>query len=138
VGAEQEQVVLAFLRCTEGREQDVDGLVALMAEDIVWQINVPAWMPRVGLAASRAEIERQNTMSTGILSGSEVVNIVSNDRVVFTERVDVFEMGTKRIALRINGVFEVTGGKVSAWREYYDSVDLARQLGVEPRFVVEA
>jgi len=35
-------------------------------------------------------------------------------------------------------VFEGTGGKISAWREYYDSVDLARQLGVDPSVMVEA
>jgi len=102
VGAEQEQVVVAFLRCTEGENQDVDGLLPLMAEDIVWQINVPSWRPRVGRDARPAEIERQNAISTGNLSGSKVLNIVSNDKVVFTERVDVFEMGTKRISLQIN------------------------------------
>jgi limonene-1,2-epoxide hydrolase len=39
--------------------------------------------------------------------------------------------------LRLNAVFEVVEGKIAAWREYYDNVDLARQLGVDPSSVVE-
>jgi limonene-1,2-epoxide hydrolase len=71
------------------------------------------------------------TTSTGMLPGSEVHNIASSGGGVFTERTDVFEMGDKRITFRVNAVFEVVDGKIAAWREYYDSVDLARQLGVE-------
>ncbi len=137
MGAVQEAVVLEFLGHSHGREQDVDAMTALMTDDIVWQINVPSWKPRVGRAAARAELLRQNTIATGALPGSEVRNLASNDGVVFTERTDTFEMGDQRVALHINAVFEVVNGRIAAWREYYDSVDLARQLGVEPRFVVE-
>lgn len=77
-------------------------------------------------------------MSTGGLPESEVLHIASNDGgVVFVEKIDVFEMGDKRITLRVNAVIEVRDGEIAAWREYYDSVDLARQLGVDPAVVVE-
>ena len=46
-------------------------------------------------------------------------------------------MGHKRITLRIAAVVEVVDGKIAAWREYYGSVDLARQLGVDPSSLVE-
>jgi len=137
MGKEQERVVMEFLGHGHGREQDVDRMTALMADDIVWQINVPSWKPRVGRETARKELLRQNTMSTGGLPGSEVRNIVSNDRLVFTERTDVFEVGDKRITLHVNAVLEVVEGKIAAWREYYDSVDLARQLGLDPNLVVE-
>ena len=137
MGTAQERVVLEFLGHGHGRAQDVESMTALMADDIVWQINVPSWEPRVGREAARKELLHQNTMSTGGLPGSEVRNIVSNDRLVFTERSDVFEMGDKRITLHVNAVFEVVDGKIAAWREYYDSVDLARQLGLDPNLVVE-
>jgi len=39
--------------------------------------------------------------------------------------------------LRTNAVFEVRNGKIAAWREYYDSADLARQLDIDVRHVVE-
>jgi len=138
MGATEERLVLEFLQHGHGREQDVDGLTALMAEDIVWQINVPTWKPLVGRDVARAELVKQNSMATGGLPGSEVLHTASNDDgVVFTERLDIFEMSDKRITLRVNAVFEVVDGKIAAWREYYDSVDLGRQLGIDPHLVVE-
>ena len=53
--------------------------------------------------------------------------IASNGRTVFTERVDVVQIGRRPITFHINGIFEVRDGKVSAWREYFDTTDPARQ-----------
>lgn len=46
---------------------------------------------------------------------------------VFTERVDdLFDAQGRRLAsLRILGVFELRSGKISAWRDYFDSAALA-------------
>ena len=137
MGTEEERMALSFLHHAEGRTQDVDAMVGLMADDIVWQINVPSWRPRIGREAARKELEHQNGISTGLLAGSEIRTVASNDRSVFTERLDVFEMGDKQIRLHINGVLEVENGKITAWREYYDSADLATQIGVDVKFVVE-
>lgn len=137
MGAEQEKVALEFLRNTEGPQQDVDGMVALMSEDVVWQTNVPTSLPSVGRDASRTELERQNAVSTGLLSGSEIRSIASNDRQVFVERVDVIEVGGKSITLHITGVIDVEDGKVSGWREYWDYADLANQLGIDVALLVE-
>jgi len=97
----EEQIVREFLACGEGRAQDVEGIVSRMTEDVVWQINVPSWRPRVGHEACRIELERQNRLSTGGL-GSELCAIGSTDSVVFTERRDMFETGGKQITLHIN------------------------------------
>ncbi len=138
MGAADEKLVLEFIEYADGLVQDTDAMTAMMADDIVWHINVPTWKPRVGREAARAELENQNTISTGGLPGSEVLHIASNDDgVVFTERTGVFETGGQRITLSINAVYEVVDSKIAAWREYYDSVDLARQLGIDPNLVVE-
>jgi len=137
MGAEQEAVVREFMQHGHGQEQSADAMADMMTDDVVWQVNVPSWQARVGREVCRAELSRQNTMSTGGLEGSEVLNVASNDRVVFTERVDVFETMGKRVTLHINAVYEVEGGKIAAWREYYDSVALARQLDLDPKLVVE-
>jgi limonene-1,2-epoxide hydrolase len=131
LGTEEERVVREFLQATEGDQQDVDAMVSRMAEDIVWQVNVPLSAVVEGRDAARTEIERQNKRSTGMLMGSAVRSIASNDGTVFTERVDVVEIAGKRVALSINGIFEVRDGKIAAWREYFDSLDLAHQLGVD-------
>jgi limonene-1,2-epoxide hydrolase len=39
--------------------------------------------------------------------------------------------------LHVNAVYEVEDGKIALWREYYDSVALAEQLGIDPNLVVE-
>jgi limonene-1,2-epoxide hydrolase len=137
MGVAEEKLVLEFLGHGHGQEQDIDRMTAMMTDDIIWEINVPSWKPRVGREVAREELARQNAMSTGGLPGSEVLNIASNGGVVFTERRDIFEMGDKRITLRVSAVLEVVDGKIAAWREYYDSVDLAQQLGIDPKLVVE-
>jgi limonene-1,2-epoxide hydrolase len=76
-------------------------------------------------------------MSTGGLEGSEMHNVASNGGVVFTERTDIFEMGDKRIAFKVTAVLEVVDGKIAAWREYWDSADLTRQLGIDPNLMLE-
>lgn len=63
MGAAEEQLVLKFMEHVGGNEQDVDAMAALMADDIVWQINVPSWKPRVRPEVARAEIASQNTTS---------------------------------------------------------------------------
>jgi limonene-1,2-epoxide hydrolase len=131
MGVNEERVVMNFLRASEGRTQDVDVMTSLMAEDIVWQINVPLATPIVGREAARVEIERQNEVSTGMLHGSEIRAVASNAQTVFTERVDVVEIGGLQTTFRITGIFEVRDGKVSAWREYFDTTDPAQQLGVD-------
>jgi limonene-1,2-epoxide hydrolase len=37
-----------------------------------------------------------------------------------TERVDVFKLPGKSFELPVMGAFEVDGGKISAWRDYFD------------------
>ena len=137
MGVEQEQVALRFLRYAEGRQQDVDGLVGMMTDDCEWLINVPSSKPRIGPEAARRELERQNAMSTGLLSASEIRSVMSNDHQVAVERVDVFEMGDKEIVLRISGVLDIDGDKVSGWREYWDNAVLASQLGLEAAMLAE-
>lgn len=49
-----------------------------------------------------------------------LVNIAANGPVVMTERVDVFKLPAKSFELPVMGTFEVSGGKISAWRDYFD------------------
>jgi limonene-1,2-epoxide hydrolase len=129
VGAEQEQVVREFLDCAVGQRQDVDRLVDLMSEDIVFYPNFPSLGPFVGRAACRAAHESHLGLVRLGLPGTEVRRVESGDRAVFTERIDVFEVSGVNVTLPVIGVFEVENGKVAAWREYFDMGEITRQLG---------
>ena len=48
MGVAEEKLVMKFLGHGHGREMDVDAIVAMMTDDVIFQTNVPTWKPRVG------------------------------------------------------------------------------------------
>jgi len=58
-----------------------------------------------------------------------VINIAANGPVVMTERVDVFTLPDKTFELPVMGTFEVSGGKISAWRDYFDMNQFTSRMG---------
>jgi len=45
-----------------------------------------------------------------------------------TERVDVFKLPSKSFELPVMGVFEISNGKIKAWRDYFDINQFMSQL----------
>jgi len=58
-----------------------------------------------------------------------VINIAANGPVVMTERVDVFKLPDKSFELPVMGTFEVSDGKINAWRDYFDTNQFTSRLG---------
>jgi limonene-1,2-epoxide hydrolase len=58
-----------------------------------------------------------------------VINIAANGPVVMTERVDVFKLPDKSFELPVMGTFEVSGGKINAWRDYFDMNQFTSRMG---------
>jgi len=58
-----------------------------------------------------------------------VINIAANGPVVMTERVDVFRLSDKSFELQVMGTFEVTDGKINAWRDYFDANQFTSRMG---------
>jgi limonene-1,2-epoxide hydrolase len=58
-----------------------------------------------------------------------VINIAVTGPVVMTERVDVFELPGKSFELPVMGTFEVSGGKIGAWRDYFDLNQFMSRMG---------
>jgi limonene-1,2-epoxide hydrolase len=71
-------------------------------------------------------------MSTGMVDGSEVRTVVSNDDTVVIERVDVNIVFGKKVTFHVTAVFDVRDGSITSWREYWDTADAAQQLGIDP------
>ena len=126
------QLVLEFVRAAYGEHMDVDAMTALLADDFVWQLNVPLSPIIRGREAARAELERHNQMSTGMVDGSEIRAVVSNDDTVVVERLDVNVVFGKRLTFHVTSIFDVREGEITGWREYWDTGDVAQQLGIDP------
>jgi limonene-1,2-epoxide hydrolase len=114
---------------------DVNKIIGMFAEDGVWQLWVPAGPVFKGRAALRSEIERQCGFSSFMRCG--ITRIVSSGKNVVTERVDHFTMRGIRVEHALMAIYEIDAdGKIAAWREYFDTADIGKQLGMAPEAVI--
>ncbi len=58
----------------------------------------------------------------------DVLNIMSSGEVVIAERVDRTQAGDKSVDLPVVGVFELEGGKIKVWRDYFDQGTYMRAM----------
>lgn len=115
--------VLAFIRSFEGMRID-ETLGFLHPECVYHNIPVP---PVTGHAAIRAVLES----FLGMASECEwIVHAVaeSDEGKVLTERTDRFRMSGQWIELPVMGAFELEGGTITAWRDYFDMEQFRSQL----------
>jgi limonene-1,2-epoxide hydrolase len=123
--------VLAWVAMTEPLETIgafVDAFVAawptgeagslgdFFTEDAVYH-NGPL-APVAGRAAIVQTLEA--LMAIGGRVSVDMVHVVANGNVVMTERVDVLEANDRSVTLPVLGVFELAGGRIAAWRDYFD------------------
>ena len=117
------EVVAALIKANEAR--DVDAIVALMTDDVVYE--------NVGMGECKGPDEVRGLLGP-FLTGAErvaweVLAQVEQGDIVMNERVDRFFMpGDKQAEVRVAGYFEVRDGKVSRWRDYFDTAALMAQL----------
>ena len=115
------ELVSAFCRAWSNR--DVDEILGYFAEDAVYH-NMPM-PPMQGKSAIKAILQQIVSPTSGI--EWETLNMAEAGNVVFTERVDRFEMAGKKVELPVAGVFEIENGKIKAWRDYFDVAAWTRQ-----------
>jgi limonene-1,2-epoxide hydrolase len=104
-------------------------LAAFFAEDAVYH-NIPQEpvTGRENIATTIASVLRPGPPG---IEGIDfrVINIAANGPVVMTERVDVFTLPGKSFELPVMGTFEVSGGKINAWRDYFDMNQFTSRMG---------
>jgi limonene-1,2-epoxide hydrolase len=104
-------------------------LAAFFTDDAVYH-NIP-----LAPVTGRKAIE--NNFASFIRPGApgietlhlRIINIAANGPVVLTERIDVFKLPTKSFEMQIMGTFEVSDGKISAWRDYFDMNQFTSRMG---------
>jgi len=123
MSADAEKIVTEF--CNAWPRKNIDELLGFFTDDAVYH-NIPV-EPARGKDAIRAVINTFMPMAKSIQF--KVLKSASAGNVVFNERIDVFNLGGgKTISLPVAGVFEVTGTKISAWRDYFDMATYTRQM----------
>jgi limonene-1,2-epoxide hydrolase len=103
--------------CKLWASPDPDKLASYFTEDAVYQ-NIPM-DPLQGRQAISDFIAGFNAAFDGI--DFNVHRQVSDGTVVMNERTDVMRRKDGgEVPLPVMGVFEVRGGKIAAWRDYFD------------------
>ena len=110
------------------RRLDIDGALALMADDIVYQ-NVPFPADRGKPAVTRT-LKAFGRVFTGF--EVEMRHIAARDGVVLTERVDTLTGPLLFLDLPVCGTFAVREGRITLWRDYFDLAGAGAKLLVSP------
>ena len=121
--SKEQQTVLEFVEACNAN--DVERMLGFFAPDCVYH-NIPVPAVR-GVAAIRAVLDGFMGMASEV---DWVVHHIadSGTGVVLTERSDRFKIGAKWVELPVMGTFEVSAGKITAWRDYFDMQQFQRQL----------
>jgi limonene-1,2-epoxide hydrolase len=104
-------------------------LAAFFTDDAVYH-NIPLApvTGREAIARAIASFIRPGALGIERIE-FRVVNIAANGPVVMTERVDVFHLPDKSFELPVMGTFEVSDGKIKAWRDYFDMNQFTSRMG---------
>jgi len=97
-------------------------------EDAIWW-NAP-WKPVQGREAIRETLRRGAQRMVAL--PWEIRHIVAEGEVVMVERVDNFLVGETRVSVPSMGIFELRGGKIAAWRDYWDLEQFESQMAAIP------
>jgi limonene-1,2-epoxide hydrolase len=114
--AQNSEIIDRFI--TAWSKKDVDLIMSFFTPDAVY-INVPIDPPNVGSEMIRKTIE-------GFVGMAEAVEFrvhhqgESPTGTVLNERTDRFKIGGRWVEAGVMGVFELEGGKIKAWRDYFD------------------
>ena len=118
------EIVEAFIRAWEDRS--LDAILALMTADARY-VNV-GLSEAVGHDQIRAGIAPFLAAATRV--EWTIHHIGENAQgVVFTERTDVFEMPDRTVSVAVMGIFELSDGLISGWRDYFDLPGFQKQMG---------
>jgi limonene-1,2-epoxide hydrolase len=97
---------------------DLDAIEAMVTPEIIYH-NIPM-QPCIGRDAFRAFIRSFQAVS----ASWETHAIAATGDTVLTERTDKFVLGDgAMISIRVMGAFEISGGKIAKWRDYFDPAE---------------
>ncbi|MCH1513208.1 MAG: limonene-1,2-epoxide hydrolase family protein [Acidimicrobiales bacterium] len=102
--------------CEAWSDGDIEKIMGFFDVSAVYH-NIPM-EPAEGLENIRGFIEGFFGMASSI--HFEILHQVVAGDVVMNERVDTLTIGENTIELPVAGIFELTDGKITKWRDYFD------------------
>ena len=105
--------------------KDVDAVMGFFAPDCVYH-NIP-----IAPVKGTDEIRKVIDGFAGPAASIEwVLHQIAETEAgaVLTERTDRFEMAGGWIELPVMGTFEITDGRINAWRDYFDMNQFTSQM----------
>ena len=137
MGVAQEKFIREFCEAwgdgSFDKKPDVEKILSMMSEDAEWQLWVPGGPIVRGRAALREEIHRQMRIATN--NKCNIVNVLSNDKMVMQERSDTAVILGRPCPHQMVAIYELDdAGLIKRWREYLDMADLTRKMGVDEKF----
>jgi limonene-1,2-epoxide hydrolase len=124
MASESEQIVGRFIAAWPHR--NLDEILSFFTDDAEYH-NVPMGPAAKGKDAIKAVINSFLPMAKSV--EFKVLRSAAAGNTVLNERVDIFDMGGKRVELPVAGVFEIRGGKIALWRDYFDLAMWTKQMG---------
>jgi limonene-1,2-epoxide hydrolase len=120
---ENERIIREFIEAWS--RLDPEELAAYFTEDGVYH-NMP-----IGPVSGRANVEQfiRGFAASWTETTWDILNIMSSGNLVTAERLDRTRAGDKSVELPCVGVFELEGGKIRTWRDYFDLATYQRALG---------
>lgn len=112
--ADNAQVIRDFVAAWE--RLDADEIAGYFTEDGTYH-NIP-----VGPVSGRANVREliAGFIKDWTATNWDVLTLVESGNTVVAERVDHIHMGEKQVDLPCLGIFEMEGGKIKVWRDYFD------------------
>ena len=110
------RVVETFLYALQ--DENFDSADSAIADNIEWQ--------NVGLPTIRGRRRVMKIFRSGqgrMAFEVKIHRIAADGNAVLTERTDALVFGPVRLQFWVCGVFEVHGGKITLWRDYFDAFD---------------
>ena len=110
------EIVKAFI--DSWSSMDIDKIMEFFTDDAIY-INMPMRPHNIGKKAIRRFTKRF------LLMVNEVEFIVhhqveNSNGVVMNERTDRLNFNGQQVELPVMGIFELSNGKIKAWRDYFD------------------
>jgi limonene-1,2-epoxide hydrolase len=119
------EIVQQFCAAFAGK--DADTIASLLADDVVYH-NV-GMEPAVGKEASLAAIQGFLDMAESLVF--DIHRIAAAGDSVLTERTDTFTINGAKSPIPVMGAFDLRGGLIVAWRDYFDMGLTTRMMSGE-------